>query len=308
MGARSIHCALALVSTLVGAPLARASTKMDAIPAACGSRAAFDAELRARLGKDAPLADVFVAITPRPRGFHLRVHAGAEQRELEDPSCTELFRAAVVIAVSMLVESEKRTTAAEPPRRTQPPPSERSEGHGTVAPRSPPSFGVGLGAGLAAGTLPKPVLALELEGKLLWRHVGLGANVRYLLRADRRDSTQQGAELSALGVGLTGIFRPALDWEARLGFAAQGLFGSGLGVGTGSSATVWAAGPTLGLGWAPLRRGPIWAGVGAEGQLNLARGRFEILNYFGELTGERYVVYQVPWLAAGAFVRCGWVW
>ncbi|MDF3066935.1 MAG: hypothetical protein K0R38_2536 [Polyangiaceae bacterium] len=300
MGARSIHCALALVSTLVGAPLARAATKMDSIPAACGSRAAFDAELRARLGKDAPLADVFVAITPRPRGFHLRVHAGAEQRELEDPSCTELFRAAIVIAVSMLVESEKRTTSAEPPPLTQPP---------ARPPRSPPSLALGLGAGLAVGTLPKPVLALELEGKLLWRHVGVGANVRYLVRADRRDSTtQQGAELSALGASVTGIFRPAPAWEARLGFAAQGLFGTGLGVGSGSSATVWAAGPTLGLGWAPLRYGPISAGIGAEGQLNLARGRFEILNYSGELTGERHVVYQVPWLAAGAFVRLGVVW
>jgi hypothetical protein len=151
-------------------------------------------------------------------------------------------------------------------------------------------------------------LALELEGKVLWQWFGVGANLRYLPPAERRDETQRGADLWAMGAGVTGLFRPSRDWEARLGFAAQRVFGSGVGLNSGYSAEVWAAGPTLGLGWAPLRQGPFWAGVGAEGQLNAVRGRFEILNYSGELTGDRSVIYQVPWLAADAFVRCGAVW
>jgi hypothetical protein len=298
MGARPILCALALASTVLGVSVARAATTVDSMPAECGSRAAFDAELRARLGEDAPLADTSVIIAPRHEGFHLRVMVGDEQRELEDPSCTELFRAAIVIAVSMLLERKESPPRATPATVAPPQPP----------PRSGPSASVALGAGLAAGTLPKPVLALELEGKALWRSIGVGAAVRYLLSAERRDDTQQGAELSALGAGVTGIFRPSQAWEARLGVAAQRLSGSGVGIDNEYSAAVWAAGPTLGLGWAPLRRGQLSMGLGAEGQLNLARGRFEIRNYTGELTGESHVVYRVPRLAASAFVRFGWVW
>lgn len=304
MGARLNSCAIALAATVLGASAAHAATTPAAIPAECGSRAAFDAELRARLGADARTSDVSVTIAPRAHGFHLRVAIGAEQRELEDPSCTELFRAAIVIAVSMLLQNVEHEPQA-------PAPSPKSEvaARPPSAPRpSRPRFTVGLGAGLAAGTLPEPVLALELEGKVLWRFLGLGASVRYLLPAQQRDETRQGADLSALGGGVTGIFRPSSEWEARLGFAAQQLWGSGVGRNSGYTATVVAAGPTLGLAWVPLRHGPLWAGLGGEGQLNVARGRFEILNYSGELTGEPTVIYQVPWLAAGAFVRLGLVW
>lgn len=299
MGDRPIHCALALVSTLLGAPLAYGATATASIPAECGSHAALEAELRARLGDSLPFADLSVAITPSARGFHLQVALGAEHRELDDPSCRELFRAAVVIAVSMLMKDAERAPPA--PRPFPAAPIQPS-------PRSGPDFGVGLGAGLGAGTLPKPVLALELEGKARWRLLGLGVSVRYLLPAERTDDTRQGANLSALGVGLTGIFRPSPAWEARLGFAAQRLFGKGVGTDRGYSVGVWAAGPTLGLSWAPLRRGPLWAGLGAEGQANLVRGRFEILNYSGEFTGERYPLFRVPWLAGSAFVRWGVVW
>ncbi|RYZ06623.1 MAG: hypothetical protein EOO73_15065 [Myxococcales bacterium] len=299
MGARPIHCALALASTLLAAPLARAAATPDSIPKGCGSRAAFDAELRARLGDDAPLAQVFVAIAPHREVFHLRVTVGEERRELEDASCDELFRAAIVIAVSMLLEESKSAPAAAPAPAASPAPPSR---------RTFPELNTALGAGLGLGTLPKPVLALELEAQARWRFFGVGANVRYLLPTERLDATQRGADLSALGAGVTGIFRPSPSWEARLGFAAQQLYGTGVGISRGYSAVAWAAGPTLGLGWAPLRQGRFWAGVGAEGQLNLARGRFEIRNYSGELNAQSYVVYRVPWLAAGGFLRFGLLW
>jgi hypothetical protein len=301
MTARPFHCALALVSTVLLTSPARAAspTTPDTIPATCGSRSAFDTELGARLGPDAPIADVRVSIEPRAAGFHLRLALGAEHRELEDPSCTELFRAAIVIAVSLLLERRPSTTPLPAPAYVSSPPP---------LPPPRPSFGVAFGTGLAAGTLPEPVLALELEGKALWRHAGVGVNLRYLLPAERRDETEQGVELTAWGAGVLALFRPSQAWEARVGFAGQRLSGRGVGVDRGYSDAVWAAGPTLGLAWTPLRRGRFRAGLGAEGQLNLVRGRFEILNHSGQLTGETEVIYRVPALAADAFVRLGLVW
>ncbi len=308
MGARRTLLALAASALAVptfGVASAHAATEPGPIPTECGSRPAFDAELVARLGVEAPLERVLVAISPHHGGFRLRVSVGEEQRELDDPSCTELFRAAIVIAVSMLLEERESARPVSPAPAPVAVSAERAPSPG---PSPWPRFSVGVGAGVGVGTLPKPVLALELEGKALWRYVGVGASVRYLLPAERRDENQQGADLRALGASVTGLFRPSHDWEARLGFAGHRLSGDGIGVNRGYSAAVWAAGPTLGLGWLPLRRGPFWGGLGAEGQLNVVRGRFEIINYSGDFNGQRHVVYRVPWLAGGAFVRLGLVW
>jgi hypothetical protein len=159
------------------------------------------------------------------------------------------------------------------------------------------------------GTLPDPVLALELESKALWRYFGASAHLRYLLPSEKLTSTNRGVELRALGAGLSGIFRPSRWWEARLGFAAQRLNGQGSGsIAKQGTDSAWAAGPTLGLAFVPLQAGRFWAGAGAEGQLNAVRGRFEILNYYQPLSDDSLVVYQVPWLAGSAFVRLGLVW
>jgi hypothetical protein len=300
MGDCRTLCALAFALAWLGAPHAHAASDVDSIPAECGSRAAFDAALEKRLGPDASHRDVHVTIEPRAGGFHLSVRRGDEQRELDDPSCFELFRASVVIAATMLMQSHEPEPAPAP---ASSPPKE--------APReasASPELGVDLGAGVDLGTLPKPVLALELEGKALWHRVGVSANVRYLLSADERDANQQGADLDALGAGVSGIFRPSQHWEARLGFATQRLSGRGIGENSRYKAAVWAAGPSLGLSYTPLRSGALWAGLGAEGRLNAVRGRFEIRNYSREVTDVPHVVYQVPWLAAAAFVRFGLVW
>jgi hypothetical protein len=173
-----------------------------------------------------------------------------------------------------------------------------------------PTFSVGVGAGLNVGTLPAPVLALELESKVLWRYLGATAAVRYLLPADRNTAEgDKGVQLQAFGVAASGIFRPSRLWEARLGFAAQRLAGQGTGSITQHDRdSAWAAGPTLGLGFVPVQAGPLWAGLSAEGQLNVVRARFEILHYYRPVSEDPYVVYQVPWLAGSAFVRLGVVW
>lgn len=268
------------------------------VPSECGTPEDFERELRQRLGDDAPVSSVRVSIAPGSKGYHLRVKIGSELRELDDASCSELFRASIVVAVSVLMRAREAKAHEE-----QPPPAPVPS-----APREYPKLTLTGGAGASVGTLPQPVLAFELEGQSLWRRWGIALNGRYLLPAEKLEANGQGATLSAWGVGVAGILRPSRYWQARLGFAAQRLSGSGVHIASTHDSSVWAAGPTLGLGWYPLQRGAFWAGLGAEGQLNAVRGKFEILNYSKMLSNEPHVLYPVPWLAGSAFVRLGMVW
>jgi len=287
--------ASALAAACVRIESAHAATEPD-IPAECGSRSDFDAQLKKRLGDATPLGSVHVSITPGPNRFHLRVQIGSELRELDDPSCAELFRASVVVAVAMLMHDEQRR---EPPRPAPRP----------LPAREYPLFSVGAGGGVSIGTLPKPVLVLELESKLSWKYWGVGGSVRYYAPAEHIDTENKGVNLHAFGASISGIFRPSRLWEARLGFAAQQLSGEGTGsIVQTDGDSAWAAGPTLGLGFVPIHQGPFWAGLGAEGQLNLARGRFEILHYSQDVANPAHEIYVVPGLAGSAFVRLGLVW
>lgn len=288
------------ILALLGAPFANAAAvTAPEIPPECGTRAAFDAELSKRLGDDATPGLVHVSITPAANRFHLRVQLGDEVRELDDASCTELFRASVVVAVAMLLHEPPPLAKTAPPPPSPPPPP----------PREYPRFSVGAGGGLSVGTLPHPVLALELEGKTYWQYLGVSVNVRYFAPTKKLDEQRKGVELQALGAGVTGLFRPSRLWEARLGFAAQRLSGHGAGtiIQTHDDA-VWTAGPTLGLAFIPIQQRLFWAGLGAEGQLNALRGNFQILHYFQNLTDPPREIYLVPWLAGTAFVRLGLVW
>lgn len=286
-------------AVLGGAPPAHAVPAPD-IPPECGARASFDRELSKRLGDDTLASSVRVTITPAAGQYHLRVQIGSELRELDDPSCTELFRASLVVAVAMLLHDAQLAPAspASPASPRKPaPPSEY------------PRFTLGVGAGVALGTLPHPVLALELESKAFWRHLGLSASLRYLAPTQKVDDQAKKVELQALGAGVAGLFRPSRRWEARLGFAVQRLNGEGGGsIAKGHQDSVWVAGPTLGLAFIPFQRGPFWAGLGAEGQLNAVRGSFQIIHYSRDVTGPPYEIYPVPWLAGSAFVRLGLVW
>jgi hypothetical protein len=294
-------CALSAALTLcLGVANARAAA--DDIPPECGSRADFERELRQRLGSDAPVGDVHVAITPGAPGakpYHLRVQIGPELRELDDASCSELFRASIVVAVAVLMHAREAAREQQrPPPAAAPPPPRREY----------PRFVVTGGAGASVGTLPKPVLAFEVEGQTLWRSWGIALHARYLLPADKLESNNQGATLDAWSLGVAGVLRPSRYWQARLGLAAQRLDGTGTGNAHNGSDSIWAAGPTLGLGWYPLQHGLLWGGLGAEGQLNAIRGKFQILNYSKMLSDKPHTLYRVPWLAASGFVRLGVSW
>jgi len=268
----------------------------------CGTRADFERELKLRLGEDAPVSAARFTITPREGGYHLQVQVGSELRELDDPSCAELFRASIVIAVAILMhgrETAQNAKAPAPPP-TAPPPK--------PAPVEYPRFTLSGGGGVNFGTLPKPALAFELEGQSLWRRWGVALQVRYLpFNSSTGSRGPRLEEANAVGLGSAVIFRPARRWQTRLGFAVQRLSGTGRGTASNRQDHVWAAGPTLGLGWLPLEGAHWCAGVGAEGQLNAVRGRFEVLNYSGKLA-ESHVIYPVPWLAFSSFVRFGLVW
>jgi len=293
---RVLARALTFASALLGVSSAHAVPAPD-IPAECGTRAVFDSELSKRLGDDAPTSSVRLSITQASGHYHLRVQVGSEVRELDDPSCAELFRASVVVAVAMLLHEPEKVAAAPPPPPKAAPPSEY------------PHFTLGAGAGLALGTLPHPVLALELESKAYWQYLGVSVNLRYLAPTEKVDAQAKSVELQALGAGVTGLFRPSRQWEARLGFAAQRLTGKGAGSITQSHQdSVWLAGPTLGLAFIPIQERLFWAGLGAEGQLNAVRGTFQILHYSQDVTSPPYEIYPAPWLAASAFVRLGLVW
>ena len=288
--------ALPFASAVLGVSPAHAVAATD-IPPECGTRAVFDSELSKRLGDDAPTSSVHVSITQAPGHYHLRVQIGADVRELDDPSCTELFRASVVVAVAMLLHEPEKAAAAPPPPPKPAPTSEY------------PRLTLGAGAGLALGTLPHPVLALELESKAYWQYLGVSVNVRYLAPTQKVDGQGKRVELQALGAGVTGLFRPSRQWEARLGFAAQRLSGQGAGsIAKSHQDSVWLAGPTLGLAFIPIQERWFWAGLGAEGQLNAVRGSFQILHYSQDVTSPPYEIYPAPWLAASAFVRLGLVW
>ncbi|HEY6077589.1 MAG TPA: hypothetical protein VIW29_02225 [Polyangiaceae bacterium] len=287
LGAVALALSLATSPALAAAP----APEQRPIPAECGSRAVFESELRQRLGSDTPLDGVHVSITRAPTHFHLRVEIDGELRELDDESCSELFRASIVIAMSMLLHEEQRPAASSESEREPPPqPS---------APR--PRFTLGAGVGINVGTLPAPVLALELESKALWPRWGVGLGLRYLAPGETSESQPRAVRFQALGAHLAGIFRAAPVLEAQLGFGAQYLMGESLDAAAAQTGGAWVAGPTLGLTFIPLQSGLFWAGLGAEGQLNLIRGDFEILNYNGP-------VYDVSWLAGSGFVRLGLIW
>lgn len=318
MGARFRHCArfCALGSVAIALALGEPAHAASDIPPECGSRAAFDAELRARLGNATSIESVHVRIEPRADRFHLRVQIGSEVRELEDPSCTELFRAAVVVALAVLMRDESPPPPATPPPATPPPatpppatpPPPAAQPSPAAPAREYPQLTASAGAGVVVGSMPKPVLGLELESQVLWRRFGVALDLRYLAAAEKRDAEDKRVRIQGLGLGAAAVFRPAPRWEARLGFAVQRFSGRGEGaIAQPRDDVSWALGPTLGLGFVAVDARPFWLGLGAEGQLNALRARFQIRNYSQQISEQGQDIFLSPWLAGSGFVRLGLV-
>ncbi len=316
--ARGSALGLAALTFALSSPVRAAAAD---IPPECGTRAAFDAVLSERLGSGAAVDAVQLRLEPRDERFHLRVQIGNDVRELDDPSCRELMRAAVVVALAMLMRDQPQP-AVEPapaPRaepapapRAEPAPAPRAEPAPAAPPRSArptyPLLAIAAGAGVVAGSLPKPVLGLELESKLLWQRFGVAFDLRYLSSAEERDAADKGVQIQGFGFGALGVFRPAARWEARLGLSAQRLSGIGRGrIAERREDVSWSLGPTLGLGFLVVEARPFWLGLGAEGQFNALTARFQIRNYSQEISDDPQNMFVSPWLSASGFVRFGLV-
>ena len=259
-----------------------------------------ESELRRRLPSDTAFDAIHVALTPEAPGYHLVVEVGDQRRELRDPSCRELLRAAVVITVA-LVLPEERAAATAPPSappdaRPAPPSNVATKG----APHSAPRLALAAGVGVHLGTTPTATLLLELDGQLVWSRYGVAAGLRYLAPSSARDNRGHGVNVSGFGADVAGSFSPWPRVQGRAGLVLYRLSGAGRGSLHNQDDSAWNAGPILSARYTPYARAPFWTSIGAEGQLNLLRAHFEVSNYAE--------VFHVPWFSGSAFVQAGIGW
>jgi hypothetical protein len=263
-----------------------------AIPPECGSAAGFESEVRARVGEqaDAVLRNTTVRIERDGAEFRLEMQVGREVRAFRDASCAELFRAAVVVAVSLAEgPAADRAPSPEPSAAPQSAPAKAPNARDAAnadperssarAGRSQPRFGIGAGVGTNFGLLPHASFAAELVGSAFWKPWGVAVRGRYFAPASTVDDAGRGVEVQAAGAELAASW---LGWrvlEVRAGGNVRAAFGSGKGSPATSADTAWSAGPIAGIAATPFLWGDTWVGLGADVALNLARPRFEILQY-----------------------------
>jgi len=286
---------LGLCSWLAALPVSAAISAQ--IPPECGSLAEFELELEQRLGNVSTPDATRVTLTPEVSGYRLVVEAGNQTRELHDASCQELLRAAVVIALALL-EPKREQVPASAPEPARSVLAEQPEQRAANTARRPPlHFALAAGGGLHVGTLPQPTLILEFDAQLKWARFGGAAGFRYLLPQTTVDENNRGARIGAVGAYLAGSFEPWHRLQARLGIATYRLSASGIGSTAAYDGSAWELSPTLGATFIPFERPPFWTSVGLEGQLNLIRRSFEILNY--------HEVFRTSLLSGSAFARAG---
>lgn len=287
---------LGLGSWLVAYPANAAISAQ--IPPECGSLSEFELELEQRLGNVNSPEATRVTLTSEVSGYRLVVEVGNQTRELYDPSCQELLRAAVVVALALLEpkpEEQIPPPVPEPARALLP--VQPAQPETKVVRHSRLHFALAAGGGLHVGTLPQPTLMLEFDAQLKWTHFGVAAGFRYLLPQTTVDENDRGARIGAAGAYLAGSFEPWHRLQARLGLATYRLSATGIGSVAYYDGSAWELAPTLGASFVPFERPPFWTSVGLEGQLNLIRRSFEILNY--------HEVFRTPLLSGSAFARAG---
>ncbi len=281
------------------------------LPPGCGSAEEFRVEVDHRLGPGFRLPLRLLRIAPEGTGgFRLDLQVGEESRQLRDADCRELFRAAVVVAVTTTlsttsdapvpstadasIRSASATAAPPQPVPSVPAGSPSNEGPQGVPANTQaiPSVAVTLGAGIQAGLQPEPAVSLELEGRALWRRFGVAIAGRDLLSNSMRRGDGRGVALHGLGAHLTGLYRLSPRWEMRLGAAGYRLSGSGLGTAADRTAGAWALGPSAGVAVALLPAGPVLMMVGGDAHWNVIRPSFEILNY-GEVFSSSLVDFSI---------------
>jgi hypothetical protein len=94
---------LIVVAAQFGATAAVAAVPHFEAPAHCGTQTEFEMALRTRLGDEARLVmqALALSITPTGSSYRLVLQLDSDTRQLEDKSCPDLFRAAVVVAMAL---------------------------------------------------------------------------------------------------------------------------------------------------------------------------------------------------------------
>lgn len=291
--------------------------------ASCGSAATFEAELRKRLDETtlAGLPPTELSITRVDPDYLLRLRVGADEREIVDASCEDLFHAAVVVVASLAETRESSLSPSTAPAGTPAQPGKPAPSPSTPAgqalPRAPASplprrvpparvdagpsasasWGAELAVGASVGVLPETALAVKGEASATWNDFGVAASIRFLPSVTSRDEAGRGVQADAWGAHVAAQALPLSPLILQAGAAAYRLSGVGVGSLVKSTDAVWAFGPVIGMKLLPLRMKSSWISVGIEAQLELLRPRFEILGY-----GE---VFRAPPILISGFVGLG---
>jgi hypothetical protein len=316
---------LAMAPLAVGlsiAPRVLASGQFE-VPQGCGDRAQFEARVRERMGSDAKalLDTLDLSIERHRETYALFMRVGAESRQLEDGNCEDLFRAAVVVAVALWVapipaqhppEVQSRAPRSTPNANPEVNAGARHvrQSESTVSPprgrfqvlplrprRPLPPLRLSGELGFSRGLQPRLSPVFGLRGALEFESFGIASTLRFLPPNRGQDGNGRGVSVIAIGGHLAGYFKPASRLGLQAGVSTYYLQGTGIGSDGTSTASVMSFGPLLGL-WAILWQSHAFSlSLGLEGQWELLRPRFEILDY-----GEVFRVSPLVWasnLAAG---------
>lgn len=309
---RQLESTLVALLALV-APAQAAPTL--SIPSECGSIEEYQAGIHARLGGEAEalLDALSIRMVRQDRGYGLEVRLRGATRHIEDEDCRALFRAATVVAIALWESPKTSSEAVAAPDSDSnhegsavPPPE---AGSGDVAPEAPLpavvlprplpasvpevkstaltpttksapwSLSVDGRAGLVAGLVPEAGLLLGLEPSLRHGAFDFGVGLDYVAAREQLDATRRGVKVHAWGFSFRWGWRPhrLLDLYA----AAYGSLLTGTGKGSKRTLTdhAWALGPRLGIRVRPISYRGISLFLGADGQLEVIRPRFEIQGY-----------------------------
>ena len=328
-----VNPALALTVALLSARNADAAARFD-VPIRCGARSDFDASIRARLGDEAhKLLDTLdLVIEPRGDAYRLSMRVGDDARTLEDPSCTDLLRAAVVVAIALWEAPSAQTATHRADGDAAPRAGEATGGiegdlsakplqvsqvartggsllgpvgHVTAHTASSERKGLpvqlsGL-AGIGQGQQPDWTPFVGVRAAVELKVFGIVASLRFSPADRTTDANRRGVIVTALGGQVAAYWKPLFWAGIEAGLSTHYLHGAGVGSRDVWSADVVSAGPHLSVWAIPWQNDWIFTTVATESHLNLLRPRFEISGY-----GEVYRVSGLSWasyLSAGVRFR-----
>jgi hypothetical protein len=301
-----LRCAATIALTcgalLVPATHVIAQISVDA-PPGCGSEAELRAELTRLLGADAARAEPLLLQIRTPMRedaeYALELEVHGERRTLRDRDCRALFKAALVMAASVVEPS--RVQAVTPDK-------ERAPEHAPASTAAQPAressaklawrAHVDAGAGVAFGVVPAPAPRFELSGGVEHGAFGALLGLQYSTPEEKRVGDGHGVRAWALGGRVAATFAPVSLLRFGAGVEIDRLRGSGLGAQIPDSDSVWMIAPLLEAALVPLQEGRLRLELALSAHYALVRPSFEILNYGA--------VFQVARVGGSAVARVGW--